>query len=525
MTVFPSLRHREPGAQVSTVAGWRPALILIGLAIVVFGLGFHREATDAVGVWVASTAYNHCFLILPVVGYLLWERRSIIEASSPRPALWPLLLMPLLSAVWFLAAALDINEGRQLLVVAMFEVVLLSALGPRLYRLLLAPLLFLFFLVPSGYFLVPWLQSITADIAVAGLRLLHIPVFSDGYLIDIPEGGFEVAEACAGLRFLIAAGVFSCLFAVVMYRSWVRRGCYIALSIAAAIAANGIRAFGIIYYAHLSGSAAAALADHILYGWLFFSLVIALLIGLGVLLPEKDRPAASAALSPVESAAPRWHTVAIPLAALLAVTGPAYAAWRNSLVPIDPLPATASPTVAAPWHRVDQTAGWRPMVRGADREYLETFEGPGSATVTRYVALYRLHATANRLTLSGNRVADDRAWLIARQGRAQVDLAGDKVAVTKTEIVRGSTRGLVWSFYVVDGRIAGGLFEAKLLQLRAVLRQHRPIGALVIVESSADVGGNNWATNAAGDLSRFFAASQPIPEYISGMQRESEHDR
>ena len=515
MTVLPTAQHAEPSAPAAPIAGWRASLVLIGVAIVVFGLGFHREATDAVGVWVASTAYNHCFLVLPVVGYLLWERRSVIETCSPRPALWPLFLMPLFSMAWLLAAALDINEGRQLLVVAMFEVVLLSALGQRLYRLLLAPLLFLFFLVPSGYFLVPWLQSITANIAIAGLQILHIPVFSDGYLIDIPEGRFEVAEACAGLRFLIAAIVFSCLFAVLMYRSWPRRAFYIALSIAAAILANGMRAFGIIYYAHLSGSAAAAEADHILYGWLFFSLVIALLIGLGMLLAEKgERP------SPVpppagEGAVPRWHALAIPLAALLAVSGPAYAGWRNSLVPNDPLPEAASPMVAAPWHvRTDQPTDWRPVVRGADREYLETFDGPGSATVTRYVALYRLRATGNRLTSSENRVADDRQWRIARQGRAQVDLAGDKVAVTRSEIVRGPDRGLVWSFYVVDGRIAASLLEAKLLQLRAVLHQQRPIGALVVVETSGD----QWANSVEDGLSRFLAASQPFPEYIDKLR-------
>jgi hypothetical protein len=51
-------------------------------------------------------------------------------------------------------------------------------------------LLFLFFLVPSGAFLVPSLQKITAEISVAGLQALHIPVYSDGFMIEIPEGTF-----------------------------------------------------------------------------------------------------------------------------------------------------------------------------------------------------------------------------------------------------------------------------------------------------------------------------------------------
>src|SRR5215467_9440355 len=161
---------------------------------------------------------------------------------------------------------------------AMFQVVLLVALGPRVFRCLLAPLLFLFFLVPSGAFLVPSLQTITTAIIVAGLQGLHIPVFADGYMIEIPEGTFEIAEVCAGLRFLIASSVFGCFFAVLMYRSLIRRVLFVTLSVAVPIFANGLRALGIVVLAHLEGSSAAVEADRIVYGWLFFSLVSVILI-------------------------------------------------------------------------------------------------------------------------------------------------------------------------------------------------------------------------------------------------------
>src|SRR5215472_14594890 len=96
---------------------WRIALLTIAIAIGVLGFVFASDVTLAVRVWIASTAYNHCFLILPLVGFLLWERRAVIASLSPAPAWWPLLLMPLLTAVWLIAAILDINEGRQLALV------------------------------------------------------------------------------------------------------------------------------------------------------------------------------------------------------------------------------------------------------------------------------------------------------------------------------------------------------------------------------------------------------------------------
>jgi hypothetical protein len=163
VTVLPSTRNQHPTVASSLAPGWRPALVLISLAALVFGWVFWHELAAAVEVWIGSTAYNHCFLVLPLIGFLLWERREVIASVSPQPTLWALLLMPLFSAAWLLAAILDIQEGRQLMVVAMFELVLLAALGPGVFRLMMAPLLFLFFLVPSGAFLVPTLQKISSE--------------------------------------------------------------------------------------------------------------------------------------------------------------------------------------------------------------------------------------------------------------------------------------------------------------------------------------------------------------------------
>ena len=522
MTAFPSTRRRLPIAGSSLAPGWRPALAVIAIASLVFAVVFQHEITGALQVWIDSTAYNHCFLILPLIGFLLWERRAVIASVLPRPALWPLLLMPPLSAVWLIAAVLDIQEGRQLAMVAMLEVVVLIVLGLRLFWLLLAPLLFLFFLVPSGAFLVPSLQTITADIVVGGLHALHIPVFSDGYMIEIPEGPFEIAEACAGLRFLIASIVFGCFFAVVMYQSRLRRTLFILMSIFVPIFANGLRALGIIVLAHLEGSASAVAADHVLYGWLFFTLVIMILIGIGMALVRKsdrtfpDPPAATGGSS--SEPAPWRFAVVVAAAILLAVAGPAYAARLDNVFPAALLPQADGPSVAPPWHMLSGvSAEWHPLVRGADREFLESFEEPGSGIILRFVGLYRLRAIGNPLTTTENRLADDVEWRIAERDQAEVSWAGERVRVTRAEIVNGRHRRLVWSFYVVDGKIAAGLIETKLLQARAVLLRRASLAALVAVSASMDDPGDP----AAAQLTRFLTASQPFPQYLTMLERET----
>jgi EpsI family protein len=424
--------------------------------------------------------------------------------------------MPFLSGLWLIAAILDIQEARQFLVVAMFEVVVLVALGPRVFRLLLAPLLFLFFLAPSGAFLVPTLQKITAQISTAGLELLHIPAFSDGFMIEISEGTFEVAEACAGLRFLIASIVFGCFFAVVMYQSVVRRALFITLSLVVPIAANGMRALGIIVLAHLEGSAAAVEADHVLYGWFFFTLVIIILIAIGMTFAQKiDRRVATRSTGWSKPATWRFAT-AIPAALLLAVAGPAYAARLNDLNPSFPLAVAHAPLVAAPWLGLsDPAVGWQPMVNGADREFLDGFEEPGTGVVIRYLALYRLRASGDALTKTGNRLADDKLWHITGYGRAEATLDGNRTTLASTEIVSGQRHRLVWSFYVVDGRITAGLLETKLLRARAVLLDREPVGVFVAISASMD----DPKDPAEQQLTRFLAANQPLIEYPATLPR------
>ena len=72
-------------------------------------------------------------------------------------------------------------------------------------------------MVPIGDALITPLQDFTARFAVELLRLSGIPVFHDGVMIQIPNGLYEVAEACAGIRFLIANLVISALFAHLAY--------------------------------------------------------------------------------------------------------------------------------------------------------------------------------------------------------------------------------------------------------------------------------------------------------------------
>ena len=312
----------------ASLTGLRPAFAPlaagIGLGVLAWVMLFLPECQAAVGVWRASDTYGHCFLILPMSVYLAWDRRGALAGLAPRPVAAVALLALPITAVWFAAERLGVMEGRQLAALAALELLFLATLGWRLYRALMAPLLFLVFLVPFGAFTTPALQRFTAGFVVAGLNTIGISNYVTDLTIEISAGVFYVAEACAGLRFLIAAVAFGVFYALLNYRSPGRRALFIAASVVIPVVANGVRALGIVVLGAVLGSAEAAAADHIIYGWVFFSIVMLLLVVSGMPFRElPPGPAAPPSTDRVQSAGnPVWISLAI---IVLVASGPAAA--------------------------------------------------------------------------------------------------------------------------------------------------------------------------------------------------------
>lgn len=303
-----------------------PVMAALAGGTLLLVLLFLPECRAAVGVWIASTAYGHCFLVLPMAAYLVWDRRDALRGIQPRPTpAFALLAVPAVLA-WFAAERLGIMEGRQLAALAGLEVLFLTLLGWRMFLALSGPLLYLVFLVPFGAFITPVLQSFTAGFIAAGLHVLGIPAYITDLTIEISAGSFYVAEACAGLRFLVAAVAFGVFYALLNYRSPGRRIVFIAASVIIPILANGMRALGIVVLGHMLGSAEAAAADHVIYGWGFFSVVMLLLVAAGMPWRQAPLPAASWQPGLPGRVGPLW-----PALAILGVcaAGPAVAALLN----------------------------------------------------------------------------------------------------------------------------------------------------------------------------------------------------
>lgn len=262
----------EPGER------WRKAVMLLGLCVIALAVVTAREWSEMFHQWWDIDTYNHILLVPAVICWLVWLKGPQLGKAEPLVFLPGLGVVAGALALWLVGRVTGINLLAHAGAVGAMQGAVIAVLGLRVSLLLALPIGFAGFLVPFGDELIPALQFITAKIAVALTLWSGIPASVDGIYIDTPVGLFIVAEACSGVKFLIAMVALAVLVAFTRFESWSRRFAFLAISILVPILANGVRAFGTIYVAQINGIEFAEGFDHIVYGWLFFAVIVALLL-------------------------------------------------------------------------------------------------------------------------------------------------------------------------------------------------------------------------------------------------------
>jgi exosortase len=159
----------------------------------------------------------------------------------------------------------------------------LLLLGRAVFRVLAFPLLFLFLMVPLPQSLVNViafpLQLVAADFAVESLHLLGIPALREGNIIHLARSQpLFVAEACSGLRSLMALGTLAVVFAYFFRKSAAERILIVLSAIPIAIAVNAFRVGLTGYLTNSFGAQAAEGVIHQTEGFFTFGLALALLL-------------------------------------------------------------------------------------------------------------------------------------------------------------------------------------------------------------------------------------------------------
>ena len=498
---------------------WLTHLVGLGVLIAAIGILFREPIADAVEVWWIYPAFSHCFLILPISLWLVWEKRQVLAAITPSVSLRPLWVFPAVLALWAFGELAAINEARQLAVVGFIQLAIWAMLGSRTYRTVLFPSLYLFFLVPMGEYLIDPLQRLTTQMADLGLTLLGVPHFTQGTVIELTNGRFEIAEACAGLRFLTATVALGVLYAYLTFRRWYKSLLFLLACVIVPIASNGLRVLGIILLAHATNNRLGAGADHIVYGWGFNVAILLALMFLGSLFRDRD----AALLAPPASSAAS-HSSSIPAvagAALLFLvvfaSGPAIAAWQFGRQPNDEVGVLSAPLTVPGFHLAQADGSWRPTYIGSDAELSFNLDqgtdlGP---PVTVYVEYYRSARPGHSLITHLNREWDAKIFHAVGTGKIDARLGKTPITLEETQLSSTDTSRLVWTSYWVAGHFTPNALSVKIWQAIGVLRGKEGEAVLAVstpIDSEPEVARARLtaALQNLGALShRLAAASAP----------------
>ena len=476
--------------------------MVLALSLVALLLLYWKTAASMAETW-RNLSYAHGFLILPISLYLVWLQRERLIHLAPRPNPLLLLVLAPICVAWLLGALAGVVVVQRVALVCMVICLVWLELGTEFVRRLQFPLVFLFFAVPIGDSLIPYLQDFTAWFAVKALDLVGVPVLLEGRILSVSSGTWEVAQACSGLRFLISSLTIGFLYAGIALRTWRRRILFLLLSGLVPILANGFRVFGIVILGEYRGSVVAAYADHLIYGWLFFSAVTLLLLAIGWSLREKREsetvPPAGVSdasllvgdLSPLKHAGHEGLVRAMVLTSLAALIllalSPLSLVYFNRTILDQPYLPTDALTVKAPWTpSVRADSEWAPHYVGTFSELQRVYVS-GPRQVVLYLAFYSpLQGT--KLASSQNVLYLGSHWLRVSEGISNPRVNGDPRRVHETVVRSARTTYMIWNWYWIDGEFTGSEYRAKYLLARARLFGSKKGSAAIAL--ATDFSGN-----------------------------------
>ena len=496
-----------PGLLADLPDSWRGPLARLALAWAALLVLFLPDWIAMADQWWNISTYNHILFVPPIIVWLVHDRSP--QLTRLRPTIWwpGLALAAGAAFVWVLGAFAGLSIARQLGAVALLACAVLALLGPRAGAVLAFPLCYMIFLVPFGDELVPPLQMITAAITVALVHASGMSAVIDGVFIATPAGLFEVAEACSGVQFLVAMAAFGVLGAGVCFTRWRRRAAFMAVCLIVPIMANGVRAWATVFAAQYVGAERAAGFDHIVYGWIFFALVILLVLALSWRFFDRslDQPAVDIARMEASPLLARLEAMRIaPAAAMLALAAIPLAgqAWARAADALSaPMPRALTLPDVPGWRRVAYSprVWWEPRASGADHRLLGRYVDRAGREVDVFAAVYAAQREGGEAGGFGEGALPPGgkwAWLSP----------GPVVAAGKSDRLlteRGISR-LAYTWYRTGELTTGSNVRLKLANMadRLLLREHAT--TLLIVSVEERDGGS-----AQDAIAAFLQASGP----------------
>ncbi len=248
--------NRDTGTQLQKER-WRelPTHVYVKILIlgVLFGFLFRSEIDDIVSRWVTDSSWSHGFLIPLFSLYFIDQHKQEILNHRTRPSYLGLVLL-ICGILFYPFNIVHLQYGylRPMVMIATLGATVLFLGGWHLVKYTWLPIAFLVFAVPlpQRYYnsLTDPMRRWAATVASGLLNLIpDLEASATGKVIDVfyrgqsLEPALDVAEACSGMRLLLAFVALGVAMAYLHERRLWQRLVLVASTVPIAIACNIVR--------------------------------------------------------------------------------------------------------------------------------------------------------------------------------------------------------------------------------------------------------------------------------------------
>jgi exosortase len=273
-----------PAVRASSAAenpAWKVWVPIAVIGVAFLALFFRFFAKQGQHSWGALDDWGHSFVIPLISGFMLWKQRPALAAANFRP-FWPG-VAPLVLGIWcyfFFVVGVSNHMFQGASMVLALAGLTMLVFGLDVFRIAFLPIAYLLFGITISEQVMIKITFELQVLATHGgwllLKIISLPgnwflVEQAGNTLEVTYKGrsipLNVAEACSGMRMVIAFIALAGAVAIFSCKHWWQRVAVVALAVPVALIMNVIRvavlAIGSIYDANLAAGNA-----HMLIGTL-----------------------------------------------------------------------------------------------------------------------------------------------------------------------------------------------------------------------------------------------------------------
>ena len=412
---------------------------------------------------------SHAPLLLAVTIYLLyraWSRSGRqIQIDFNHLAT---LALAVLSLTWLALGLVFIEAGQQAVLILIVAVTVVALLGVRPGAKYLMPILLLWTVLPIYEPLVPTLQTASAVTSALVLELIGLTSIREGFLLVIPNGTFEVADECSGLKFQIIGVTLALIHTQLSQVSARVTIIYVLLASLLAFVSNVLRIVIVVLIGYFYGMDHEYVKDHDFIGWILFSLFFFLYIYIGERKLRKNQLAAREFQGgSVERVGVGMKVPGVAAVILAFAIGPLMLGYfmsrdvsstANQLDFLSEMPT---------WRQT--TSGlteWTPLWTKGNHSFEGSFMQNGEQ-VDLFATAFQRQQQGNEAVNVRHRVYDIEKWSRISRSAKVVSVSGVGEVEVEETLLRSPTRKqrLVWLWYRTNDKIVSSPMQAKLNNL------------------------------------------------------------